>query len=466
VSRRWWIGLVGGGGLAAAGIGALIYLEHGSIAQAREAVADLRSRIEAARKQIAGTNDLEREVIVLRETEEAIKEILPDEGDINNFVRDMRRFEDDAGVRITALKKKPQEAASKKKNKEDFDKVAYQLTFDADAFQLLSFLDRLESHSRFMLVPSFKLSAASRRSVEEAGQAAHKVQMDVETYVYEPHAGAPPVKIDGYARKRELLLGEITRRRQALSVETYSYAGSRGRRDPWVDPRVPMQSEESGLSVQEQQEVVDGLVALTRELLATRDRWLGAANVVDEMVARADLEALLARLEEELRRVEGEGLIRYKVAQSRLQQEVVAPVAELRRKVAEKESGNGPSVEALRELHDTMVRHLAAGEHELALSACATFESRLDYVRGDPAREAWVTKIRRRRDEAQLLSDFSRIKIDIRGFAIMEGRAPVILINGRALGEGDLVDNELMIRGIRAGEIEFVFRGVVLVRRF
>ena len=48
----------------------------------------------------------------------------------------------------------------------------------------------------------------------------------------------------------------------------------------------------------------------------------------------------------------------------------------------------------------------------------------------------------------------------------MEGVPPVALVNGRALGEGDSVNDSLIIRGIRPGEIEFIYKGVILVRRF
>jgi hypothetical protein len=67
-------------------------------------------------------------------------------------VRDLRTFEEDSGVRITSLKKKDQAggAAAKKTSTDLRQGLATKLTFDADAFQLLSFLDRIESHSRFM----------------------------------------------------------------------------------------------------------------------------------------------------------------------------------------------------------------------------------------------------------------------------------------------------------------------------
>src|SRR5262249_42465014 len=87
------------GVLASGGLGWLIYSEYGSIAQAREMVASTRSSIDESRKLLVSTPQLEKDVIVLRETEETIREILPDEQDVNNFVRTLQRFEEDSGVR-------------------------------------------------------------------------------------------------------------------------------------------------------------------------------------------------------------------------------------------------------------------------------------------------------------------------------------------------------------------------------
>jgi hypothetical protein len=84
----------------------------------------------------------------------------------------------------------------------------------------------------------------------------------------------------------------------------------------------------------------------------------------------------------------------------------------------------------------------------------------------DPPRAALVDALRKAEQEARILADFQKLNIKISGFVIADGVPPVALINGKALGEGDLVDDELVIRSIRQGEIEFIFRGVVLVRRF
>ena len=462
--KRLWIGIIAGGTLAAAGCGFLVHMEYGNIEKAKEAVANLRGEISASRKLLTGTTELEREVIVLRETEETIKEILPDEQDVNNLVRDLSQFKEDSGVQITGLKKKPPEVG--KKDNADFDKVAYQLTFEAEAFQLMDFMDRVETHSRFMRIPNVKLTAAARKQNTEFMVPTHKVQMDVETYVYRPQTGPTPVKIESYDRKRELLLGEINRRRQALMIDEYDYRGPQGRRDPWVDPRVPVDGPDSGLPVEEQIRIVQDLVERTALALATWEEVKGADNVIVEITKRAELEQLLTAIEEDLRReLDREG-IRFVQSKRRLQLEVVEPLEGLRDEIAVSEGGRGPSRDSLRELFATMLSHLNNGEYELAIAAFGTVEDRLGLAEVDPLRQPLVTKLRKLHSTARIAADFQKIEMEIRGVAVMEGVPPVALINGETLGEGDLLGNELVIRSIRPGAIEFMFRGLILERRF
>jgi Tfp pilus assembly protein PilO len=233
--KKLTLGLVGGSLAAAAGLGWLIYNEYGSIERARENITQLRTSIDQSRTLLAGTPQLEKDVIVLRETETTIKEILPDDKDLYNLHRDLQRFCDDSEVRITSIKKKDQATSGKKGATETFDKVTYELTLEGDAFQILSFLDRVEGHQRFLRVPTINLTASSEKAIEVDGRASHKVKLEVDTFVYKPSGGPEPIKIEAYERKRELLLGEIARRRDGIAVESFPYRGQRGRRDPWID---------------------------------------------------------------------------------------------------------------------------------------------------------------------------------------------------------------------------------------
>jgi hypothetical protein len=467
--KRTWAIVGGVSGLIAAGLGWLIYAEYQSIAESRETVASIRTSIEASRKLLENTPQMEKDVIVLRETEARIQEILPDERDVNNFVRDLRSFEEDSGVRITSLKKKDPTggAAAKKAASETFDKVTYELTFEADAFQLLSFLDHIESHSRFMRVPSFSLTAAPRKQVEDKGMPSHKVRMEVETFVYKPQGGPKPVAIGGYAHKRELLLGEISRRRQAMAVDSYSYHGAHGRRDPWVDPRIPVAGQDpSALTVQEQSAIVEALVQRLVDVGNTWSQVKGAPNVVVEMTMRAELEQKLATLEDDTRRTVSDGTVTFVPSERRLQLEVIEPLAKLRAEIVASTGGNGPTEATLREMLATVRGYISASEPDLALAAFQSIEPNLDFASDDPLRKGLVDALKKAANEARILADFKKLDIKVTGVAIADGVPPVAIINGKALSEGDLVNDELVVRGIRAGEIEFIFRGVVLVRRF
>ena len=279
--QRWWV--IGGGGLLiGVGLGVALYFQHQKLEQTRAQVEAVRGEIFDGRSLIAKSPDLEREVIIQRETDSVVAEILPGDEDINNFVRTLNEFEQKAGVKIASLKEKKVKAAKGKKP--EFENVSYTLTLGSDAFQLLGFLDEIESHSRFMSVPSLKLSAATRKKKDDE-QTRHKVQMDVETYVYSPRKGAEPVKIDNYERKRDLLLSEIGRRRGELQVASYAYQGPRGRRDPWVDPRVPVVEGAEVLTIEQQILIVDELADRTELLVEKWNAVESAENLIAEMKA-------------------------------------------------------------------------------------------------------------------------------------------------------------------------------------
>ena len=158
-------------GLALTGFfGAAIYFENENIEEVRGQIELRKGEIDTAQALVAGTPDLVKEVVVERETDAVVAELLPNEEAINNFVRTLRGFEEAAGVRITAVKKKNVNS----KEKRDFDRVVYQLTFEGDTFGLIAFIDQVESDSRFMSVPSFKLSPGSRDSVVDRLRASRR----------------------------------------------------------------------------------------------------------------------------------------------------------------------------------------------------------------------------------------------------------------------------------------------------
>jgi len=462
--RKRWIALFAAGFVLAGGIGYLIWNQYGKIDMARVEVDGLRSNIDSSRKLIEGTGTLEREVIVLRELSEVMKKILPDTDDVNNLVRTFQKFSEESGVRITGLKKKADDA----REKGDFAKVAYTLSLDADAFQFLDFLDLVENHRRFMCVPNFHITAATPHQAqsEKATEPAHKMQVDVETYVYEPQKDQKPVKIDAYDRKRDLLKGEIERRKAILALSTYTYRGARGRRDPWIDPRVPVLGDgESTLTVQEQMEIVAQLVERTKAVMELWELFKAADTTIGELTTRADLEAGLMKLDEDVRRVVDEKSIRYVPSERKLKIEVVDALARLRKDLSRTEA-EGPSANKLREIETAMNAHGAKGEYNLVLEAFHAVAPQLALAEKDPLRKPLVDRLRQLSDQAQTVIDFQKLELKVGGVAVGETGVSSVLINGKSVGVGDMLDQELLVREIRPDEVEFVFRGVIFARRF
>jgi len=460
--KKAWISIIGGGCALAAGAVGLIYMEKGKIEELRNDVSAVQVEIDTGRKLIAQTPALEKEVIIQRETDSVIAEILPSDEDINNFVRTLREFEEQSGVRIVEVKKKNLNVPAQN----DFDRVSYTLKFDADIFQLLTFTNQVDNHPRFMTVPAFKLTAARRKADGDTEEPRHKVQMDVETYVYAPQGEGEEVRIDGYDRKRELLLSEISRRRGELTVAGYDYLGARGRRDPWVDPRVPVPDNgKPVLTIEEQILLVDDLVERAERALELWEEYRTAENLIAEMKSRADLEKTMTRLDDDIRRVIEDEMLVFVSAERRFQKYVVEALDGLRAKLSNSESLRGPSVAILNEAIETMERHLGTHEYEYALRAFDTIEPRLQLAEDDTTRAPLVERLRWLQHLASTVIEFDEIELEIIGIAIIEGLNPVALINGVSLAEGEMVDSELFIRSIREDEIEFVYRGVILSRR-
>lgn len=460
--KKFWLLTGGLGSLSAIAAGALIYFEMEEIEALRIEAANVQVEIANGRELIAKTATLEKEVIIQRETESVIATILPSDDDINNFVRTLRNFEEASGVRITEVKKKDSRSTDKTK---DFTRVQYGLKFDGNIFELLTFMSQVDNHPRFMSIPGFRLSAARGKRKDEEPR--HTIQMDVETYVYESKDAAQAVKVDGYDRKKALLQSEIGSRTAELAIHGYEYAGARGRRDPFVDPRVPVPTDPDVevLSIEEQILLVDDLVERAEHCEELWETYKRAENLIADMKARSELEISMAELEEEMNRVAEKQQLVFVSAERRFNNDVVARVAKLRSKLNNSEGLVGPSVEVLNETIATLNNHLDAHEYELARRVSESIEPRLPLAERDPNRGPLVEQIRWMGHLAQTVLEFDEIEMDIAGIGLIEGLKPVAVINGESLAEGEMVAEDLFIRAIGEYEIEFVFRGVILGRR-
>ncbi len=462
--RKRLLVVVGGGVLLALGLGVGLYFQHDSIEAMRKEIADTRTKLDNNRKTLQATPELEQDVIVHRETDEVVKTLLPNDQDILNFVRTLRDFEEESGVQFSSIKDNTAKSTSKK-NKSDFEKVTYTVNFEADAFQMLAFLDLVESHERFMRVPAFKLRAAPRQDFGSTDKPSlHSIEMEVETYVYAPTASMEQIKIDGFDSKRDLLRTRISSRQRELTVMDYEYRGPRNRRDPWVDPRVPANSTgPDQIPIEEQIAMVEGLIQRTRTASALLDGWRGADNLIAEMKARGELETLLSGLDEEVRRIEAEGKIQFMPAERRFRQEVVDELARIR-SMLDTDDGVQLPVVMLKQAIETMYGHLEQREYKLALESYGGLSGRLDLATDDPVRGPLIERLREYAHLAETVLAFEDIDLVIGGVVDLGPARRAVLIEGRPYLAGELVNHELMVKAIYPDSVQFIYQDVELNR--
>ena len=463
--KKVWIGIITGSLLMATGFSSMIYFEEEDIAASREEIGVLKQQIDSSRETIKTTPDLENEVIVLREISETIKQILPTEEDLTNLIFEFHEYAKASKVNPTSFRLK-NSGGGNFRGPKAFEKVGYTLALESGIFEFLDFLNKVETHGRFMGVPSFDIDSVTRAALEKNGEVRHKINVDVETYTYTTNSTADAVRIDGYNRKRDLLTGEIGRRRKALTLSTFHYRGDRGRRDPWIDPRVPANGPGQGIPVTDQLSKVDELSSLMTDASSKWDQVVGAENVVDRMVKRDELAQILSALDEELRRVEANAIITYVPAQKRLLNEVYEPKEALLMAIEMEPGTTGPRRAEMEALYASMSEHIDLAEYDLAIQAFTVMEPLLDEVEGDPIREALADELRILAQEAETVRDFEEIELRFGGSIIIGDGSPVILINGLSYQVGDFVAPGLEVAEIRKDEVDFYFRGFVLTRAY
>ena len=458
-----WITFAVASVLVAAGAAAMIYLQQEEIEKNRQESTRLQGEIAKARALLKTTPDLVKEVIIQRETDDVIREILSDDQEVNSLVRTLYGFGEASGIAISSIK--PQRQSNSGRNKQDFDRVAYTLNFESTAWELLDFLDRVETHARFMSVTAFKLSAARRASFRDGVEPRHRVQMDLETYVYEPKAGGKEARIDGYDHKKELLISEIRSRTSDLQVPTYDYNGPRGRRDPWVDPRMPADAGEDGMDITAQIALVEELMQQVATALEHKAAYESAETIIEEIKAMALLEDTLEGLEGEVRRLQSDSVLTFVSAIGDFESGVVEPVEALRAWVEDTGGDHGPDLTELQAAYDQLESHITRQEYELARDVYGAIEPRLRNVPlADQARQEIIAAMFQANQTIGTVLDFESIPLDIEGVALYEGRRPVALINGQPIAEGELLSDDLVVRNIKSDQIEFAYRGLVLAR--
>lgn len=443
------------------GLCGLVYSQYGNLERLQADADRIAGEIDTNRALLAKSPDLEREVILQRETDDIVRTILPNSKDMPNFTRSLHNFAQEAKVRISSLQEK-NATRSAKGAKTDFEKAAYTLEFEGDAFQILSFFSLVESSPRFMSIPSFQLSAAKKRRMStESGPQLHSVTLEVETYVYDETGTPQRVQVDGYDRKREALLPDIAKRTSDLALPKFAYKGARNRRDPWIDPRVMATDVGDLVPIPEQLAYVDALVERTRVAVVSWEAFDTAETLVAQIKVRSELEGHLGAIESEMRRVEQEGFLTYDPARRRYLVEVVDEIARIRLDL-DGRTKLIPSIALLEQAIKSMEGHLSADEFGFAVDVFVGIKDQLDAVPpGDQEVDGLIERIRFYERIARTAIEFDKLGLKIGGVGGVEGRY-IALINGGSYAVKEMVGPDLQVLEITPEYVEFLFKGVVL----
>jgi len=434
----------------------------------REQETTLASQVAVAKKCIQGIDDLEDQVVVLRENVQGYLQILPSDTEVNDFYRTLDEFRRATGIIFTELRPQPQR--TKLTSSAVFDKAEYKLKFTATYAQFLQFIARLENHARFVSISELKISAADRENKESKadGEPLHTIELTMVTYVYLGDEVGKAVAIPAYDRRREKLADQIAEARQELALERFQLLSSSGRRDPFVDPRVRGgKGGGGGSGIEEQRATLNRIVARMEECNKLLDLMTTAGSVIREMELKVQAINMLAELQAQVDDVNARGGMTDQQLKRDWEKKVGPELAKLRGRVGE---GEGPGTTStstarlrMQQALVAMEQHFEAGDYPGCIKDFDLVKSLGGGEFADPELVQMQSRMEQLYLAAQTAVEFGRKKIVVSGLVVEAGAESVAIINHVVFRAGDSLEDDLILVEIHEDHLKFEFKGVPLV---
>lgn len=465
-NHKIYLGLAG---LLLAGAGAASWFTLKECRELDEQAAQLREQVDQAKKKILGIDDLETEVIVLRENVEGYIRILPSDAEVTNFTRTVDSFQKESGITIQDLK--PQLNRARLSSSAIFDKAEWKLKFTATYRQFLQFIARLENHERFISIAEVKLKAGEQDE-KTAGEPVHDVDLSLVTYLYlGDDVGKGRVTINGYDRKREKLGDRIAEARQELEPERFTLLSDQVRRDPLVDPRMRRTKDRAGgQGLEDQRATLNRLVSRLQEagkLFDSMAQMFESKNFIREMEFRVQATNLLAEVQGQVDEAGARGLMTDPALRKEWDKKVVAELARLRTRAGEPADGKDGARTALgagarmQQALALMKQHWEAGDY----ASCAKDYELIhngSQASADPKLVELQNEMERLYLAAQTAVEFGKKKIEVTGFVVQPGADSVAIINHTVYRAGEAIEDDLVLLEIHEDHLVFEYRGVPL----
>lgn len=442
---------------AAAGGGYYCYEEY---KVARDEEASVNKEIELADVKIGQIDDLEVDVICLRENLSHSVRILPSSTEVNEFVDKLSEFARESGCSLRILGT----PNDRSKSKEVFDKVIYKADLVGNTHQFHKFLALAEGWERFVRVTKVEIKGGSWEDDMAREEVRHEISLELETYSYLGNDdSAARVAIGNYDKRVEQLQDEILLRRSENQVETYQWVENPLRRDIFVDPRRRVADDvQGGWPYADQKSAVDALSQLASDLsnltiaLAAPD-----VNFIRRLEIETEIDRKLAQIQQDLEKAVQPDAVTDMSLKRRLERDVRPVVQQLVSR--DPNLSSQATVSDLRRFRDEMRSLVDEGSYDSVLKKHQTIKGRIDGKHITTEAAEILQQIDKTAFEAEVALDFQRKNIDVRG-AIVSSSGSIVIVNGRVLHEGDALEEDLVVHRITADRIEFRYRGVVLAR--
>jgi hypothetical protein len=459
--------------------GFLVYRDFGAIDKKEQEMAAVNGRIRAAEVEIQKIGARELDVIVNREVVKRDSAILPDESEINQFINLIGDFETRSGVLITEIIGLSDRSRSRGKGKgqpkEAILRIPLKLRLLGSTDQFLHLINFFENHDRFVRISGFSMRSGDM--VDKKGIPQHDINLEIETYQYNPGGGPiSQVEIANYERRKEdQAIQKRIRLYKPAHIETYQLRPRLSRRDPMVDPREAARPEEA-----------DGV---DPEARFEREKQLLGELKLDLGILQDDL-----RFEDQLRKEKqdmrvgpimklndqrmaqfefrvSEVIANKSITIPELHDDFQANVVRVFEELKEKRTTSSPEILVTRqqciEYQKNLNKLFEAREYREVVTAHEGFLRLIDGRKLMQDAEQVAEEMGKLAQTAEQINKFNQEPLTIRGVIIDSERGSFAYINDQILSEGDPVDasNKIKVKSIRSDEIEFVYEGVSIIKR-
>lgn len=462
--KKILIGIAAGTLVIAAAVGYGIYYTFGALDEQETQAQTTREDIKKARETVGKIKGVEDEVIVLRESVLALASVLPTQREIEDFITQIAATKGESGVTLREVTEKGSNV--KPGQGKVFEKFGYQIGIKGNIWQSLEFLYRLESFKRFVMIPKLKITPGQRD--KSGAEVVHGFELEVETFAYNPGRAGSVEPIASYDKRRDGLREEIEQAKFIIEQPVVEFGGQRGRRDVFVDPRMPTDgpTPEGALPVEQQTELVTKLRVRVEELAALVSRSGEATNSFIERFEYAkQLEEKVPGLRADIDKTQKDGVVNYPLVVRVFQIQVKDAFEKIVKKLGERPVDVGPSKSDLAAIVDRVRGLLQSGRLRESIEGAKPVLDKWASLDKDPERKGFIEELKKLDRDAKIAERFEQKKLVIGGVILYEDRKAA-LVNGKTVEPGDSIDEDLTISDIHEDSVTFVLDNVQITKKW